>query len=212
MESAFWHERWENQQIGFHQLHTHELLLKYFTRVVKPGAKVFVPLCGKSNDMLWLLEKGYRVFGVELSELAARQFFEENQLKPRITQRGDFKEYALDELVIWVGDFFKLVKSDLADIDAWYDRAAMIALPPEMRQRYVQQLCEQLPEQAKGLLITLQYPDGYREGPPFSVLEGEVEVGYGQRFSIDRLESAETTVNGKEADDNPVTEQVYKLD
>ncbi|MGM7318298.1 thiopurine S-methyltransferase [Idiomarina sp. ST10R2A5] len=212
MESAFWHERWENQQIGFHQPHTHELLLKYFSGVVKPGAKVFVPLCGKSKDMLWLLEKGYRVFGVELSELAARQFFEENQLKPQITQRGDFKEYALDELVIWVGDFFKLVKSDLADIDAWYDRAAMIALPPEMRQRYVQQLCEQLPEQAKGLLITLQYPNGYREGPPFSVLEGEVEVGYGQRFSIDQLESAETTVNGKEADDNPVTEQVYKLD
>lgn len=212
MESAFWHERWENQQIGFHQPHTHELLLKYFSGVVKPGAKVFVPLCGKSNDMLWLLEKGYRVFGVELSELAARQFFEENHLKPKITQRGDFKEYALDELVIWVGDFFKLVKSDLADIDAWYDRAAMIALPPEMRQRYVQQLCEQLPEQAKGLLITLQYPNGYREGPPFSVLEGEVEVGYGQRFSIDQLESAETTVNGKEADDNPVTEQVYKLD
>lgn len=212
MESAFWHERWENQQIGFHQPHTHELLLKYFSGVVKPGAKVFVPLCGKSKDMLWLLEKGYRVFGVELSELAARQFFEENQLKPRVTQRGDFKEYALDELVIWVGDFFKLAKSDLADIDAWYDRAAMIALPPEMRQRYVQQLCEQLPEQAKGLLITLQYPDGYRDGPPFSVLEGEVEVGYGQRFSIDQLESAETTVGGKQADDNSVTEQVYKLD
>jgi len=212
MESAFWHERWENQQIGFHQPNGHELLRKYFSGIAKPNAKVFVPLCGKSNDMLWLLEKGYRVFGVELSELAARQFFEENQLKPRITQRGDFIEYALDELVIWVGDFFKLVKSDLADIDAWYDRAAMIALPPEMRQRYVQQLCEQLPEQAKGLLITLQYPAGYREGPPFSVLEGEVEVGYGQRFSIDQLESAETTVNGKEADDNPVTEQVYKLD
>ncbi|MDV6316333.1 thiopurine S-methyltransferase [Idiomarina sp. HP20-50] len=212
MEAVFWHDRWKNQQIGFHQPNTHELLLKYFSGVVKPGAKVFVPLCGKSKDMLWLLEKGYRVFGIELSELAVKQFFEENQLTPTVTTRGNFKEYAQDELVIWVGDFFELANSDLADIDAWYDRAAMIALPPEMRQRYVQQLCQQLPQQAKGLLITLQYPDGFREGPPFSVSEGEVEIGYGQRFSVEQLESAGSTVNGIQSGDDSVAEQVYKLD
>ncbi|MGM0429659.1 MAG: thiopurine S-methyltransferase [Pseudomonadota bacterium] len=212
MESVFWHNRWKNQQIGFHQPNTHELLRKHFSGVVKPGKKVFVPLCGKSNDMLWLLEKGYRVFGVELSELAVQRFFEDNQLIPEVTQHGDFKEYALDELALWVGDFFKLAKSDLTDVDAWYDRAAMVALPPEMRSRYVQQLCEQLPDQAKGLLITMEYPVGHREGPPFSVLQGEVEAGFGQRFSIEQLDSIETNGNNKHTEDSLLTEQLYKMD
>ncbi|RUO76097.1 thiopurine S-methyltransferase [Idiomarina seosinensis] len=212
MDASFWHERWENQQIGFHRPEPHELLKKHFLNGIKAPATVFVPLCGKSKDLLWLLQKGYRVFGVELSELAVKQFFEDNQLTPEITQRGEFKEYAVDELVIWVGDFFKLQQNDLAGVDAWYDRAAMIALPPEMRRHYVQQLCEQLPGSAKGLLITLQYPAGYKDGPPFSVLEGEVEAGYGQRFSIEQIESGEGVINDQKPEDNPVTEQVYRLD
>lgn len=212
MESAFWHERWENQQIGFHQPHTHQLLLKYFSGVVKPGALVFVPLCGKSRDMRWLLDKGYRVLGVELSELAVKQFFHDNDMTPTVTQRGSFIEYSSGDLTLWVGDFFQLDKKALVAVDAWYDRAAMIALPPPMRKRYVQQLCEQLPEHARGLLITLQYPDGFREGPPFSVSEREIDSNYGQRFSIEQLETAEATVNGKRTDENLVTEHVYRLD
>ena len=109
------------------------------------------------------------------------------------------------------GDFFELTGADMTDVDAWYDRAAMVALPPEMRTRYVKQLSEQLPERARGLLITLQYPAGYREGPPFSVSEGEVESGFGQRFSIEQLEADEGIVNGEKPEDNPVTEQVYQL-
>lgn len=211
MDASFWHQRWENQQIGFHRPEPHELLKKHFIDVVKAPANVLVPLCGKSNDLLWLLQKGYRVFGVELSELAVKQFFEENQLAPVIKQKGDFKEYAVDELVIWVGDFFKLQQSDLTSIDAWYDRAAMIALPPAMRRQYVQQLCEQLPGDTKGLLITLQYPPGYREGPPFSVREEEIETGYGQRFSIEQVESGEGIINDRQPEDHLVTEQAYRL-
>jgi thiopurine S-methyltransferase len=75
----------------------------------------------------------------------------------------------------------------------------------------VKQLSEQLPERAQGLLITLQYPASYREGPPFSVSEGEVESGFGQRFSIEQLEDDEGIVNGEKPEDNPVTEQVYQL-
>ncbi|ATZ73044.1 thiopurine S-methyltransferase [Idiomarina sp. X4] len=211
MEASFWHERWENQQIGFHRPEAHEMLRRYFKKVAKPGATVFVPLCGKSNDMLWLLDNCYRVFGIELSDLAVKQFFSDNDLTPTVTQKGKFKEYALGELVIWVGDFFELTGKDLADVDAWYDRAAMVALPPEMRRHYVKQLSEQLPERAQGLLITLQYPAGFREGPPFSVSEGEVESGFGQRFSIEQLESDEGILNGEKPEDNPVTEQVYQL-
>ncbi|MGM0526171.1 MAG: thiopurine S-methyltransferase [Pseudomonadota bacterium] len=212
MEAAFWQERWDKNEIGFHKPHVHELLVKHFSDVAKHGTTVFVPLCGKSNDMRWLLDKGYRVFGVELNENAVKQVFKNNQLTPKVTEKSGFKEYAVDDLVIWVGDFFNLEQDDLAHVDAWYDRAAMIALPPEMRRQYVLQLCKQLPERAKGLLITIDYPKGYRKGPPFSVGEGEVEIGYGQRFSIEQLEVNQVGLDGQEAGDNPITEQVYRLD
>lgn len=211
MEASFWHERWENQQIGFHRPEAHDMMCRYFKKVAKPGATVFVPLCGKSNDMLWLLECDYRVFGVELSEIAVKQFFTDNQLVPNITHKKNFTEYALDELVIWVGDFFNLTAADLEAVDAWYDRAALIALPPEMRARYVKQLSERLPERAQGLLITVQYPQGFRQGPPFSVTDGEVESGFGQRFSIEQLEAEEGRANDDDLRNSPITEQVYQL-
>lgn len=211
MEASFWHERWQNQQIGFHRPQPHDMLCRYFKTFAKPGSLVFVPLCGKSNDLIWLMAQGYRVFGVELSELAVAQLFEENGLTAKITQQGVFKQYACGQLVVWVGDFFALTAQDLAEVDVWYDRAAMIALPPEMRSRYVKQLSEQLPPAAQGLLITLQYPVGFRQGPPFSVTEGEVESGFGQRFSIEQLESDEGVINGTSTEENPVTEHVYLL-
>ena len=211
MDASFWHERWENQQIGFHRSEFHEMLKRYFKKVAKPNANVLVPLCGKSQDMLWLLNSGYRVFGIELSEVAVKQFFDDNGLTPEVSIKGKFKEYAVDELVIWVGDFFNLSKGDLAVIDAWYDRAAMVALPPEMRNRYVAQLSQELPPHARGLLITLNYPPGSRKGPPFSISEGEIEASFGQRFSIEQLESGEGDTNDESSADELVLEQVYLL-
>lgn len=203
MEASFWHERWAKQEIGFHRSKAHELMCEYFPKLIKPSATVLVPLCGKSKDMLWLLDKGYQVFGVELSEQAVEEFFADNQLTPEITEREPFKEYRCGALVIWVGDFFDLKAAHLKSIDAWYDRAALIALPPEMRKKYVQQLNRQLPAEAKGLLITLNYPPGFRQAPPFSVSEGEVEAQLGQRFSIEQME--EVKYNEQEV------EEVFKL-
>ena len=211
MEAGFWHERWENQEIGFHRPEAHEMLRRHVKKVAQRGARVFVPLCGKSKDMLWLLNNGYQVFGVELSEVAVTQFFEENGLRPAIVEEGAFKRFSVEGLAIWVGDFFDLTAEQLASVDAWYDRAAMIALPPEMRTRYVKQLSGKLPEHAQGLLVTIEYPVGYRKGPPFSVSEGEVESGFGQRFSIEQIEADEGVVNGEQPDDNPVTEHIYQL-
>lgn len=215
MEPKFWHERWERGQIGFHRSAPHGFLKRYFSQVAKSGSKVFVPLCGKSNDMLWLLNNGYQVFGVELSEEAVKQFFADNELEPQVTTKvtsnGEFIEYALDELVIWVGDVFNLSGEDLATIDAWYDRGALVALPPEMRKSYVTALSHRLPDEANGLLITVEYPSGYRQGPPFSVSEGEIEASFGQRFSVEELESDEGIIDGKNPEDNPTIERVYKL-
>ena len=46
----------------------------------KSGCSIFVPLCGKTLDLIWLNEKGHTVMGCELSEVAAKQFFEENKI------------------------------------------------------------------------------------------------------------------------------------
>ncbi len=210
MDHAFWHQRWQNQQIGFHRDAFNALMTRHFASALATG-QVFVPLCGKSNDMLWLLDEGYQVFGVELSELAVQSFFAENQLKPKITQRGKFIEYAVDELVIWVGDVFDLTATDLASCDGWYDRAALIALPEDLRKNYVELLINRLPNGSKGLLITVEYPVGYRQGPPFSIVEEEVRDAFEGRFKVQREAQVQGFVNNEVSADNPVTEQAYLL-
>ena len=210
MDHNFWHQRWQQQQIGFHRDAFHELLTEYFPQAC-PSGRILVPLCGKTKDMLWLLDQGYKVFGIELSELAVQAFFAENQLKPQVASVGNFKQYALDELVIWVGDVFDLTPKDLADVDGWYDRAALVALPPEMRTRYVELLRQTLPSGSRGLLVTVEYPDGYREGPPFSVPEDEVKSAYGQRFKVQRRARIQGFVNNEPSIDSPVTEQAYVI-
>lgn len=210
MDHNFWHQRWQQQQIGFHRDAFHELLTEYFPKAC-PSGRILVPLCGKTKDMLWLLDQGYKVFGVELSELAVQAFFTENQLEPEVTNVGKFKQYAVDELVIWVGDVFELTANDLADVDGWYDRAALVALPPEMRARYVALLRKTLPSGSRGLLVTVEYPDGYREGPPFSVAEDEVKSAYGQRFKVQRKARIQGFVNNEPSADSPVTEQAYVI-
>ncbi len=189
MEAQFWHDRWTANQIGFHQTEINRHLQSYWSRLNAPkGSTIFVPLCGKSLDMLWLLEQGYRVFGVELSTLAVEAFFTENQLSAKQETVGAFTRWKLDELEIWCGDFFQLTAEDLSHVTAVYDRASLIALPPEMRQAYQQQLLSILPPQIAILLITLNYPQHLVKGPPFSVPEKEVYSLYQADFNIELLD------------------------
>lgn len=193
MDHEFWHQRWQLQEIGFHRDAHHQLLVDNFHRVATEGL-VFVPLCGKSKDLLWLLDNGYRVRGLELSAIAIEDFFRDHQLQPEITQRGAFTVYRVDELEIWHGDVFDITAADLADVDAWYDRAALVALPPAMRERYAQLLKRVLPAGAHGLVVRIQYPTGSRQGPPFAVTTAEVQALFGQRFQIETLPQAERFV------------------
>ncbi|KTC63401.1 thiopurine S-methyltransferase, partial [Pseudomonas fluorescens ABAC62] len=140
------------------------------------GAKVLVPLCGKSLDLMWLASQGYRVLGVELSEQAVEAFFSEQNLTPRITREGAFSVYRADAIEVWCGDFFSLEPRDLTDCTALYDRAAMIALPPLMRARYAEHLNALLRPGCQGLLITLDYDQTQKAGPPFAVTDEEVKV------------------------------------
>jgi thiopurine S-methyltransferase len=192
MQADFWHQRWRDNQIGFHQDRPTPLLLKHWSAVgVKAGGRVFVPLCGKSLDMLWFVAQGHRVLGVELSRLAVEQFFAEHKLAPGVRESSLGRHYTSGSIEIICGDAFALDASSLADCDGVFDRAALIALPEAMRRSYVDELHARLPAHCRGLLITLEYPPGEKQGPPFSVSEDEVHERYDRDWRVDTLERRE---------------------
>lgn len=185
MKKEFWLERWEKEEIGFHQNEINSYLRQYWHELgAANDAAVFVPLCGKSSDMLWLRQQGHRVLGVELSSIAAQAFFKENNYVPHCTTTGKFERYEADGISILCGDFFDLTRDDLAKVNAVYDRASLIALPPEMRERYARHLARILPPSTQILLITFDYPQHEMPGPPFSVSRGEVEALYSRYAGI----------------------------
>lgn len=179
MENDYWLNRWKQGEIGFHQEEINPYLLQYWqTLDLAHGSEVFVPLCGKSRDMIWLHDEGHAVLGVELSDLAIQDFFRENHLVAHHLTNGQFARYEANGIRILRGNFFDLNKDDLANVSAVYDRASMVALPPEMRKRYVSQLASILPPATQILLITFDYPPFEMLGPPFAVSPKEVETLY----------------------------------
>lgn len=189
MDATFWKERWREGQIGFHQERVTPLLEQHWDAIdLAPGSRVFVPLAGKTLDMLWLAARGHRVLGVEIVRLAVEQFFAENGLTPTLHESKYGTHYTAGEIELICGDAFALDAEVLADCAGLFDRAALIALPPELRQRYAAELYSQLPPGCRGLLITLEYPQHEKDGPPFSVVEDEVRGLYGNAWTIGVLE------------------------
>ena len=189
MDREFWLQRWQDGQIGFHQDQPTPLLCKHWPAAgVKPASTVFVPLAGKSLDMVWLASQGHRVLGVELSPLAVEQFFAEHGLTPEVSDSRYGRHHRAGGIELILGDAFGLDAELLSDCDAVYDRAALIALPPELRARYVAELYARLPAQCRGLLITMEYPQHEKAGPPFSVETAEVEQRYGALWQVELLE------------------------
>lgn len=188
MDIPFWHERWKQNEIGFHQEAFNSHLQEFWPSLGLPaGSRVFVPLCGKSRDLLWLRARGHGVLGVEVSPIAVSDFFQENRLTTDVTRHEPFEVWEADGLAILCGDFFALTPDRLADIQAVYDRASLIALPPAMRDRYAAHLAGLLPPAARILLITMEYPAGGMQGPPFSVEESEVRRLYEKHFQVTSL-------------------------
>lgn len=209
MKQKFWLERWEQEQIGFHQSEINRYLSEHWEQLGLPSeAAVFVPLCGKSLDMLWLHQQGHPVMGVELSEKAVEAFFEENQIEAELQRGRRFSTYRSDGLRLLCGDFFDLEREDLEGIQAVYDRAALIALPPSMRADYAHHMARLLPAGAHILLITMEYPAGTLEGPPFSVTEEEVRTLFDPRFTVSLQASWEGAEGPRGVE---VTEKIYTL-
>ena len=188
MQEEFWHERWKNREIGFHQQETNPYLMQHLSQLhVNPSDTIFVPLCGKSGDMVWLSKQGYKVFGVELHRDACAALFQENNLSSTTGHNQHFQTFDADNLSIWCGNFFNLTPQDLESVNAVYDRASLIALPPDMRQSYSQHMNHLLSRGTRVLLVTMEYPQTEMSGPPFAVSATEVVDLYGKYFHITKL-------------------------
>lgn len=189
MEPEFWLSRWQANRIGFHEGLPNDFLVAQFAALgVAPGGRVFVPLCGKSQDMLWLRAQGYAVVGAELSPLAAAQFFAEAGLVPEVSQAGAFTAYETEGVRLLVGDILTLTPALLGPVDAVYDRAALVALPSVLRARYAAHLMA-LTQAAPQLLVTFAYDQAVVEGPPFSVEAAEVRALYGEAYRLVALDT-----------------------
>jgi thiopurine S-methyltransferase len=189
MEAGFWQQRWREGRIGFHQDEVTPLLREYWPTLALPtDSHVFVPLAGKSRDMAWLAAQGHRVLGVELSQIAVDQFFAEHGLAPTRHESRYGMHHVAGGIELIHGDAFAIDAEALADCVGVFDRAALIALPPDLRRRYANELYSCLPSGCRGLAITLEYPQHEKDGPPFSVDEDEVDSLYARDWRIERLE------------------------
>ncbi|WPJ99424.1 thiopurine S-methyltransferase [Pseudomonas putida] len=214
MEPAFWQQRWADNQIGFHQAQVNPYLQTYWPQLqLAPGSRVLVPLCGKSLDLAWLAGQGYRVLGVELSRRAVEDFFREHGLEAEVRQQGAFEVWRSGDVQLWCGDFFALRAEDVADCVGLYDRAAVIALPVQMRARYMQLLSGVLPTSCRGLVVTLDYDQSLLAGPPFSVRDEELRQGFAE-WQVEQLEAVEVIEDSPkfvQAGASSLLERVYQV-
>lgn len=190
MHQGYWLTKWQTADTHFNEPNPHRYLVKYFNEIATgENNKIFVPLCGKSIDMTWLLEHQQKVIGVELSHIPVNEFFNENKLGKHIDQTESFTIYQNPSCTIYNGNIFDLKPKHLTDINAVYDRGAFIALPPDtMRQQYIDWLKRTLPSHCKVLLITFEFDQNEMKGPPFSVTMDEIKEYFGDSFSVDLLE------------------------
>ena len=191
MNPDFWLKRWQENTIGWHGRKANPLLVKYFNSLsLKKGSRVFIPLCGKTLDIAWLLSEGYQVVGAELSEIAIEQLFTELGVEPKITQLDNLHHYSAEGIDIFVGDIFNTSSEVLEEVDAIYDRAALVALPPKIRDRYSVHL-RNITNNAPQLLITFEYDQAIVDGPPFSISIDEIYRQYEDVYKVAHLESIE---------------------
>lgn len=194
---------------AFHEGAVNSHLEAHFSRLaLQPDNRIFVPLCGKAIDLAWLRAKGQRVVGIELNRSAVEAFFAQLDATPEVTQQGSLLRYHADDIEVYVGDFFTLDAETLGPVDAVYDRAALVALPPDMRLSYGRHLVS-ITHTAPQLLIVYEYDQSQTDGPPFSVTGDEIATHYDEHFRIDHLSS--TPIGGPLAERCSGAENAWSL-
>lgn len=209
MHHDFWHQRWQTNQIGFHLAEANPLLVQHFSSLnLQQGARILLPLCGKTVDIAWLLAHGYNIAGAELSQIAIDELFSSLQLIPTTTKQGDILHYSAPNIDVFVGDIFNVTPAMLGKVDAVYDRAALVALLGEMREQYTAHLMR-LTKTAPQLLVCFEYDQALQAGPPFSVTAEEVKQHYQTHYELTPL--TRSPVEGGLKGLCPATEHVWWL-
>ena len=210
MNIESWKQAWEVNNIGFHKSRPHPLLVQYCKELnLLEGSRIFLPLCGKTLDIAWLLSQGYEVSGVDVSQLAIEQLFQELNLEPSITNEGKFTCFRGKNINIYVGDVFDLSWNILGETDAIYDRAALVALPKELRIKYTKHLIE-ITNSAPQLVITFEYDQNLKSGPPFSVNGDELNRHFNDTYTLRLLESK--TLPGGLKGSRVATENIWLIE
>ena len=189
MDIDFWHQKWKKNEIGFHMDKANSMLVKNIHAMsLAKDSRIFLPLCGKTLDISWLLSEGFRVVGSELSEVAIEQLFIELGLEPQLSKSGTLKRFSAENVDIYCGDIFDLTIETLGAVNAIYDRAALVALPKVMRDQYAVHL-RKVTNTAPQLLISFEYDQNLMVGPPFSVSNEEVKQHYENHYAVSLLEN-----------------------
>lgn len=197
MKHEFWHDKWQKNEIGFHLNQPHSLLVKYIDSLnLEKNNRIFLPLCGKSLDIHWLLAQGYHLIGIDLSPIAIEELMAELAIPFTERKLEKLTHYHHPKIDLFVGDFFELTSSNIGKIDAIYDRAALVALPEEMRTDYAQHLM-QISNQATQLLISFEYDQSVMAGPPFSISPQQLKDYYSKQYQLQLLDSQTELLKGK---------------
>lgn len=188
MEPSYWHHVWEQRDIGFDQAEPNPLLKRFISHLlVEKNSRIFLPLCGKSIDAMWLHSQGYHVVGCELSAIAVNELFEALQITPTLDVMEHTTRYYAKNIEIFCGDLFALDASTLGKIDAIYDRAAIVAMPEHMRRDYAMQL-HTITQNAPQLVICYEFSDSDIQGPPFHVSQQHLQAAYLPYYSFQLIE------------------------
>jgi thiopurine S-methyltransferase len=186
MQQGYWADRWRADQIGFHVAEVNRRLLAHAHRLPPPPAPLLVPLCGKSQDLAWLADRGHPVLGVEFVEQAARAFFAERGVEPQVGRAGPHLSLSTGGVTIVVADFFAVDPALVGRFPAVWDRAALIAVPPEQQRPYLERLRALVADDGRVLLVT--YDHDLPGGPPYPVSGGDVERLSAGLFTPEPLE------------------------
>ncbi len=214
MSNRLWREKWERNDIAFHQDMVNPLLQRFLSRLtLLAGDRIVVPLCGKSLDMDWIARMGFRVIGIELSDIAIQAYFDALRVVPSHQRQGRFVRWWHEDAEIWCGDIFDLTTDDLGKVKALYDCAALTALPAGVRERYIGHFSETLPQETEILLITTETPDERRFNSVLTI-DSEIKALYGARYRINLLHGQNSIKRDPEnpgEPEMPMEEKVYLM-
>ncbi|CAN9504235.1 unnamed protein product [Ophioblennius macclurei] len=202
MQLSEWEQRWHDDKIGFHQPQVHNMLEANIDKVLngRSGVRFFFPLCGKAVDMKWLADKGHSVVGVEISEKAIRQFFEENNMTyseeavPAISGAKVFKN-SEKNISLYQCDLYNFSSSVAGQFDAIWDRGSLVAINPQDREKYAALIMSLMAKDCRYLLDTLLYNPELYQGPPFFVPDEQVQKLFGGSCDIETLQSEDALMD-----------------